>query len=115
MTIEEYKSLKSKRSKYRNKKVTANGVTYDSTKEKLRHDELLLLERARVITELQRQVKFELVPKQDGLRAVTYIADFVYTENGKRIVEDVKGYHTDVYKIKKKLMLHMHGIRIRET
>ena len=92
-------------------------MTYDSKKEARRHRELLLLERAGKITNLERQVKFELIPKQDGERACTYVADFVYTnvDTGERVVEDTKGFKTEVYRIKKKLMLWVHKIRIIET
>ena len=92
-------------------------MTYDSKKEARRHRELLLLERANKITNLERQVKFELIPKQDGERACTYVADFVYTnvDTGERVVEDTKGFKTEVYRIKKKLMLWVHNIRIIET
>ena len=117
--------------KYHSKKVTRNGITYDSVKEYKRHCELLLLERAGVIQDLQRQVEFELIPAQRepdrvGVRggkikgktieqAVRYIADYVYTENGQKVVEDVKGVKTKDYVIKRKLMLWVHGIRIKET
>lgn len=78
-----------------------------------------LLERAGTIQNLQRQVKFELIPSQriDGKvieRPCTYIADFVYTENGKMVVEDTKGFRTTDYIIKRKLLLWVHGIRIQE-
>ena len=106
-------------SKYHSKKVTANGITYDSKKEYKRHCELLLLERAGAITDLQRQVKFELLPSQkiDGKvveRPVAYIADFVYKQDGQRVVEDTKGFRTADYILKRKMMLYFHGIRIRE-
>lgn len=102
--------------KYGNiKTVTSDGIKHDSIKEANRWCDLLLLQRAGVIHDLQRQVKFVLIPKQEGERPVYYIADFVYIENGKRVVEDVKGHRTDVYKLKKKLMLYVHGIRIKET
>lgn len=97
------------------KTVTTDGIKHDSIKEANRWCELKLLERAGVIQDLQRQVKYELIPKQEGERAVYYIADFVYTENGKKVVEDVKGMRTKEYKIKKKMMLYFHGIRIKET
>ena len=92
-------------------------MTYDSKKEARRHRELLLLERAGKITNLERQVKFELIPKQDGERACTYVADFVYenVDTGEKVVEDTKGFKTEVYRIKKKLMLWVHKIRIIET
>ena len=97
------------------KTVTTDGIKHDSIKEANRWCELKLLERAGVIQDLQRQVKYELIPKQEGERAVYYIADFVYTENGKKVVEDVKGMRTKEYKIKQKMMLYLHGIRIKET
>lgn len=95
-------------------------LTFDSTKELERWLELKLLERGKFIKDLQRQVPFELVPKhkrEDGKteRAVIYIADFVYTENGKKVVEDVKGYKTKEYIIKRKLMLDRFGITIQEV
>ena len=102
-------------SKYKNVKTTVDGIAFDSKKEAARYGELMLLAKAGAIQDPRLQVPFELIPKQAGERAVRYIADFVYTENGKMIVEDVKGVRTDVYKIKKKLMLAVHGIRIREV
>lgn len=102
--------------KYGNiKTVTSDGIRHDSVKEANRWCELNLMLRAGMIQDLQRQVKFELLPKQEGERAVYYIADFVYMENGAKVVEDVKGCRTEVYKLKKKMMLFFHGIRIRET
>lgn len=106
--------------KYGNRKITKDGITFDSMKEFKRFCELTLLERAGEITELQRQVKFLLIPSQkiDGKvveRPVNYIADFVYWENGQMVVEDSKGFKTKDYILKRKLMLHVHGIRIREV
>lgn len=102
--------------KYGAKKVKAfDGQVFDSQREFQRYGVLRLLERAGKISDLQRQVKYELIPKQEGERACYYIADFVYYEGGQKVVEDCKGMKTDVYKIKKKLMLWVHGIRIRET
>lgn len=117
--------------KYRNKKVIRNGITYDSQKEANRHAVLKLLERSGKIRDLQRQVKFVLIPaqyepdtvgKRGGVkkgklieRECSYVADFVYEENGKKVVEDTKGFRTADYKIKRKLMLFMHDIRIKET
>lgn len=114
------------RSKYNNKKITYNGETYDSVKEYRRHDELKLLQRAGKISSLERQVKFELLPSQRDqetkkvlLRGVSYVADFVYEKDGQRIVEDVKGYKGGgayaVFTLKKKLMLYIHGILIKEV
>ena len=104
-------------SKYHNKKWGG----FDSKKERLRYQELLLMERAGKIQVLTRQVRFELIPSQYDKkgkcieRSVAYIADFTYWKDGEFIVEDCKGYRTDVYKIKKKLMLYMRNIRIKET
>lgn len=121
--------------KYFNRKITANGVTYDSQKEYKRYCELSLLQKAGAITDLQRQVKFILIPAQyetyerygksgnrlkDGQRCIekecSYYADFVYKENGKTIVEDTKSKATKTteYIIKRKLMLYVHGIKVKE-
>ena len=118
-------------SKYYSRKVVRGGMSFDSVKEYKRFCELSLLQRAGAITDLKRQVEFELIPTQRepdtvGIRGgvkkgrvielpVKYIADFVYVENGKTVVEDAKGFRTPEYKIKKKLMLFFHGIRIKET
>lgn len=109
-------------SKYRNRKVTRNGETYDSMKEAQRHSVLKLLERAGKISNLQRQVKFELLPAQRDKRtgkvierACSYIADFTYYDGEFFIVEDTKGFKTPEYKLKKKMMLYFHGIRIKES
>ena len=111
--------------KYRNKKITYNGETYDSVKEYRRHDELKLLQRAGKISGLERQKKFELIPSQKDpktkktlLRGISYVADFVYEQDGKKIVEDVKGYRGGsayaMFMIKKKLMFYFHGILVKE-
>lgn len=111
--------------KFNAKKITIDGKTFDSKKEASRYSELKLLEKAGQISDLDTQVTFCLIPKQTDEngrvieRACTYKADFVYTENGKRVVEDVKGFkHSNAYQlfaIKRKLMLLNHGIRIREV
>ena len=107
-------------SKYHSRKITVGGETFDSKKEYNRWTELALLQRAGQISDLKRQVKFELIPSQKiggrtAERACAYIADFVYTDNGKTVVEDTKGFKTKEYIIKRKLMLYIHGIRIREV
>jgi hypothetical protein len=126
--------------KLRNTKVTVNGETYDSKREYERWCELRILERAGFITELKRQVEYELIPKQvevcerygkngkrlkDGVRVlereVKYIADFEYIQNGKKVVEDAKGYRDPSsaayakFVIKRKLMLWLKGIRVVEV
>lgn len=105
------------RNKYGAKKVTApDGTVFDSRKEYNRWVNLKLLERAGRISDLKRQVSYELIPKQVGERACSYIADFVYHDSeGKLVVEDCKGFRTEGYKIKRKLMLWVHGIKIKET
>ena len=108
--------------KYHARKMTVGGITFDSRKEADRWQTLRLLERAGKISELQRQVKYPLLPAQkvDGKtaeRAVSYIADFVYLDaaTGKIVVEDVKGVKTEVYKLKRKLMLFFHGVQVKEV
>lgn len=127
------------KSKYGARKVLYDEHVFDSKKEMRRYQELKALEQAGVITDLQLQVKFVLIPaqrepdtvgKRGGIkqgriieRECTYIADFVYREmipfcNEKDlplIVEDAKGVKTEAYKIKKKLMMYVHGIRIKEV
>ena len=103
------------RSKYRNRKTVVDGITFDSKREAERYKELRLLERGGLITDLRLQVPFELIPKQPGERAVKYVADFVYTENGRMVVEDVKGYRTDVYRLKRRMMQAKYGITIQEV
>lgn len=111
--------MKYKDMKYKNKKVEVNGIIFDSKKEAKRYQELVALQNARAIQDLQLQVKFLLIPSQriNGKvveRECSYKADFVYKENGKTIVEDTKGFRTPDYIIKRKLMLFVHGIKIRE-
>ena len=106
--------------KYHAEKTELDGIVFDSKKEAQRYAELKLLERSGAIHNLQRQVRYELIPaqKKDGKtveRACHYIADFVSTENGKTVVEDVKGFRTKEYVLKRKLMLRVHGIEVREV
>lgn len=120
--------------KYNNKKVTIDGITFDSHKEARRYGYLSLLEKAGEITNLARQVEYELIPVQKQTieytdkkgktrhktvvleRAVKYIADFVYYDkNGQMVVEDAKGVRTKEYVIKRKLMLYMYGIKVSEV
>lgn len=114
--------------------MTVDGIEFDSKKEARRYGELSLLQRGGVISELELQKEFELVPAQsetfprygkngqrlkDGTRCiekpVKYKADFVYKENGVLVVEDTKGVKTKDYIIKRKLMLYIHGIKIKEV
>lgn len=112
-------------SKYHSKKTEYDGIMFDSKKEAARYAELKLLERAGEITMLKTQPKYILIPAhydEAGKlieRACYYKADFSYMERQgtkwNAVVEDVKGVKTDVYKIKRKLMLDKYGIRIREV
>ena len=104
-----------KPAKYRNEPTVVDGVRFDSRKEAARWCELRLLERAGAIADLARQVRFVL--EVGGVRVGVYVADFQYREGGERVVEDVKseGTRTQVYRLKKRLMLACHGIEIRET
>ena len=121
-------------SKYHNRKVVIDGIVFDSRKEANRYRELKLTEKAGEISDLRLQVKYELIPAQYEMgtrirgnhvstvercveRAVNYYADFVYRDKmtEETVVEDAKGVKTEAYKIKKKLMLWVHGIKIREV
>lgn len=109
------------RNKFHAKKVIFDGQKFDSKKEMYRYQELYLLQKAKKIENLERQVKFVLIPAQRDdkgkliERECSYIADFVYNEGDNIIVEDVKGIRTKEYTIKRKLMLYLKGIRIREV
>lgn len=121
--------------KYKNKKILVNGIQFDSRKEARRYIVLLDMQEHGLISDLQTQVKYVLIPAQheiyerygkngkqlkDGKKLVerecAYIADFVYTDKeGKTVVEDTKGFKTKDYTIKRKLLLYTHGIRIKEV
>lgn len=121
--------------KYNNRKIEVDGMVFDSKKEASRYEELLLLQKAGAISGLRRQVRYVLIPAQrewcDEIytrgenkgknkpgrlleRECTYVADFVYCQNCEVVVEDTKGFRTKEYIIKRKLMLYMHHIRIKE-
>lgn len=97
-----------KQNKYHNKKVIADGIKFDSQKEYNRFLELNMLQKSGVISDLQRQVRFEIIPKTATERAAFYVADFVYVQaDGKKICEDVKSSMTKKlhdYILKRKLM-----------
>ena len=120
--------------KYNNKKVIVNGIKFDSQKEAKRYQELSMFEKTGVISCLQMQVKFLLIPTQyeiaerygkkgqklqSGTKCIekecSYYADFVYKRGGEIIVEDTKGFKTPEYIIKRKLMLYKYGIKIKEV
>lgn len=108
-------------SKYKNRKIVWEDITFDSKKELTRYQSLLIREKTGEITGLQRQIKYLLIPKQKGKkrveRSLEYVADFVYLENGELVVEDVKSDYTKklpLYIAKRKMMLYFHNIEILE-
>jgi len=110
-----------KRQKYGNQKVEdETGLKFDSKAEHRRWCCLVMLAKAREISDLQRQVRFELIPSVERPsggkeRPTVYIADFTYTDRtGRKVVEDVKGAVTPEFRLKRKLMLWVHGIEVKE-
>lgn len=131
--------------KINNQSIVINGIEFDSKKEGNRYSELLLLQRAGAISDLELQKRYELIPAQYETietgeyykvgakkgqpktkqvcieQSVVYIADFVYKENGRTVVEDVKGFRDTSsatyakFVLKRKMMLWIHGIRIKEV
>lgn len=96
--------------KYHNKIVEVDNIKFASKKEAKRYNELKWLEKAKLIKDLELQKSFELQSKYvnnngEHIRAITYVCDFYYYDNEKQkyIVEDTKGFRTDVYKLKKKI------------
>lgn len=100
------------KSKYGAKAVEVDGVRFDSIAEAKRWFDLRTLEKNGLISDLQRQVRYDLAV--NGVNLGFYKADFVYAEGGRRVVEDVKGFRTPVYALKAKLMKAIHGITISE-
>lgn len=107
--------------KYKARKVFFNGETFDSQWELQRWRELQFLERKGVIHDLQRQIRYVLIPKQRDeqgrtvFRETAYVADFVYWDDNGLHVEDAKGVETEVFKIKRKLMYERFNILIEVT
>lgn len=99
--------------KYRNIKTVVDGIKFDSKKEAKRYGELKIMQKARLIEYLRLQVPYSF--KVNQILICKYVADFEYMVKGKLIVEDVKGFRTREYQIKKKLMLAIHGIEIKEV
>ena len=134
-----------RRNKLNNRTITIDGIEFQSIREGQRYSELKLMQRAGIISNLEIQKKYELIPAQyetvetgeyykQGKKkgqpktkrvcieqALSYVADFVYEENGNTIVEDSKGFRDPSsapyakFVIKRKLMLWIHGIKIREV
>lgn len=127
-----YSGKRKKESKYKAQKCEYNGEVFDSKHERDYYIQLKLLERCGQVSNIRRQVKYELIPAQrepDGVgkrggvirgktieTACNYYADFVYLDrDGNEIVADTKGFRTKEYVIKRKLMLWIHGIKIMEV
>ena len=137
MTVNEYRKVAYKTSKYHSKKTEClHGHTHDSRTEAHRCDFLHQMQDMGKIDHLQIQRKYVLIPAQrekghgfytkgkkkgqakEGKvieHECAYYADFDYVQDGKHVVEDVKGVKTEAYKIKKKLMLERYGVRITEV
>ena len=108
--------------KYGNQPTVIKGIRFDSKHEAMRYIELDYYQRIGAIHDLQLQVPFELIPARRNEKgkviekAVKYVADFVYTTSeGDTVVEDAKGCKTEVYKLKKKMMLYFKGIEVKEV
>jgi hypothetical protein len=127
-TAAQYQEYLRQRAKGNNKyhavKVEVDGTVYASQSESRRAKELHLLERHGLVRNLREQVPYELIPAGVGKyrkeRSVVYKADFVYEVcqpdgTWKQVVEDTKGAKTKEYIIKRKLMLYIHGISVKET
>jgi hypothetical protein len=105
--------------KFGARKTVVGEFTFDSKAEARRYGDLLLLQRAGVITGLELQVPFILAPRVhfEGAKrakpALRYVADFCYVEDGSQIIEDTKGVLTDAFQIKRHLMLSVHGLNVR--
>lgn len=107
-------------SKYRAVKTECEGIVFDSKKEAHRYQELRICERAGIITNLERQVPFDLfgckLNEKQPVKIARYIADFTYQDQqGRTIIEDTKGFKTRDYLLKKKLFEACYNLRITET
>lgn len=100
--------------KYRAKPTVIDGHRFPSRREARRYGELKLLERAGLISQLELQPRFPITV--GGIKVCTYVGDFMYANSkGERVIEDVKGMRTPMYKLKKKLLEATYGIRIQEV
>lgn len=101
------------RSKYNAKKTIVDDITFDSGKEASRYGDLMIMQRAGIISNLILQPPFDIV--MCGIKCGSYRADFLYVEEGEAVVEDVKGFKTAMYRFKKKLVEAQYGFLIHET
>lgn len=111
---------KQNRNKYNNRKVTVDGIKFDSKHEAEIYSQLKMLERCNKITNLRLQVPFILLEKYKinnrTVREIKYIADFTFiNSDGQLEVWDAKGVRTDCYKLKKKIFEFRYGIEIKEV
>jgi len=102
-----------RRNKYNARKTKKDGITFDSGREAQRYLALKLLESKGQIQDLKIKPVYEFV--KNGILICKYIPDFEYIENGEKVTEDVKGYSTDVYKLKRNMMKAFFKIDILET
>ncbi len=114
-------SIDQKQNKYKNTKVEYKGIKFDSIKEMKHYQLLEYLQKIGEIKELKLQVPYELIPKykinNKTVRKTTYIADFTYitTKDDKLHIVDTKGFKTDVYRLKKKMVEYKYGVEIEEV
>lgn len=101
------------RNKYGTIKTTVNGIKFDSKKEAKRYVQLTLMEKHGLISDLTLQPRFDLIV--NGTKIGFYKADFQYAQDGKTVVEDVKGMKTPIYNLKKKMIKAIYGFDIFET
>lgn len=103
--------------KYHARKAEFNGIAFDSKHERDRYVELMLMQKAGVIQDLQTQVEYPLIDKSQYGRKIVYRADFTYILDGKLVVEDTKSpvTKTSTYRLKKRLLAERYGIVIKET
>jgi|TARA_R100000306_G_C4301804_1_gene105492 Fe2+ or Zn2+ uptake regulation protein len=102
-----------RKNKYSNRRTTFDGINFHSVKEENRYRVLKLLVEQGIICDLELQPRYPMVI--NDIKVTTYVADFRYTQDGKTVVEDTKGFKTREYTLKKKLMLALYGITIKES
>lgn len=113
LTAQQFAGIGGKKSKFGNRKKMLDGLTFDSTREARRYQDLALMQKAGQIIDLRRQVPYPI--RINGIHVCDWLADFVYRQQNRIIVEDCKGHKTDIYKLKKKMVEAEYGFRILET
>lgn len=114
MSVDDYnKRALAKKPRVKNtKRKVVNGIEFDSTREARAWQDLCLQQQAGQITGLRRQVEFPIAI--NGKHVCVYVADFVFQRDGKQVVADAKGWKTEIYVLKRKLMKAAHGVEIEE-